>query len=272
MTTRDWILEFTGNTTGILRPGLTRLLFSTLLINMNTEHLRALWAEAIHLSEIEPNREEAIQFVKKHEDFSLFDSMNDTTLLVTFTGLVVFEKKYHLKYGSTTPASHCYMRLLERVHRGILDKEFIYDVGDWSAEYSDNEYIPMDNYRGLGPRAYYAFLDEHYARMNAEIEQSKARKEKKLAEGRKKVELANEAHQQRLDTIGRLKKLPVEEGIRTIISEGKCAYYYYELIEWWLTNNMLDDTQLKQILAILPEKSTKHNMRLRKHLMGLSQD
>ena len=239
---------------------------------MNTEELRQLWYEAIHCCEIEPNGEEAIQFVRKHEDFSLFDSMDDKTLLLTFIGLVVYEKKYQLKYGSTTPASHCYMRLLDRVYEGRLDKEFIYDVGDWSAEYSDNTYIPMNNHRGLGPRAYYAFLDKYITRVNVEIELSKERKRIKREEGRKKVAIAKEKHQRRLDTIESLKKRPIEEGIQVLVNGENCVYYYYELIEWWLTNNLLSDIDKKRVLALLPEKSTKHNMKLRKYLIGLAQE
>jgi len=45
--------------------------------------------------------------------------------------------------------------LLARANNGRMDKEFIYDVGDWAADYSDNGYVPMGNYRGYGPRRYY---------------------------------------------------------------------------------------------------------------------
>ena len=123
---------------------------------MDKESLVSLWHAAIHLSEIEPDENEAIRFVMKYKDLSMFDKMDERTLLVTFVGLVVYEKKFHIKLGSTTPASRCYVHLINRARRGELDLEFIYDVGDWAAEYSDNPYVPMDNCRGLGPRAYYA--------------------------------------------------------------------------------------------------------------------
>ena len=236
---------------------------------MDTETLRKVWQEAIYLCEIEPNKEEAIQFVKKHENFALFDSMDGQTLLVTFVGLVVFEKKYQLKYGSTTPASHCYMRLLDMAQKGLIDQEFVYDVGDWSAEYSDNSYIPMDNYRGLGPRAYYSFRNALNARQTAEKELSKEKKKLKIEEGRKKVEAAKVKHIQRLKTIERLKETTVEEGIREITKGEKNIYYYHELIEWWLANKMLDSQQKQFVYDLYPEKTTRHNKRLKKHLQSL---
>lgn len=123
---------------------------------MNTEVYRQLWKEAIHLCEIEPNEEEATSFVwRYHRDYSAFGSMDDKTLLLTFVGLVVYEQKFHIKQGSTTPASRCYWELLERVNKGSIDKEFVYDVGDWAADYSDNDYIPMGNCHGYGPRRYF---------------------------------------------------------------------------------------------------------------------
>ena len=118
---------------------------------------REMWLEAIHLCEIEQNEEEATLFVRRYYDKTsdIFAPMDDKTLLLTFVGLVVYEQKFHMKYGSTTPASFCYRELLARANNGRMDKEFIYDVGDWAADYSDNGYVPMGNYRGYGPRRYY---------------------------------------------------------------------------------------------------------------------
>lgn len=118
---------------------------------------RELWQKAIHLCEIEPSKDEAEAFVYKYWDKgeSVFEHMDDRTLLLTFVGLVVYEKKFHIKLGSTTPAAFCYSVLMRRARN--LDIEFVYDVGDWAADYSDNGYVPMGNYRGYGPRQYYYF-------------------------------------------------------------------------------------------------------------------
>ena len=132
---------------------------------MDTEEYRKLWKEAICLCEMEPNKEEAISFVMHYYDKPprMFESMDDRRLLLTFIGLVVYEKKFHMKFGSTTPASFCYQELLNR--GSSFDRDFIYDVGDWAADYSDNSYVPMGNYRGYGPRKYFAFLDEYESRV-----------------------------------------------------------------------------------------------------------
>ena len=116
------------------------------IVIMETEEFRNIWEEAIRSCELEQNEVEAKSFVWHYYDNnSIFKSMNDRNLLLTFVGLVVYEKKYQIKLGSTTPASFCYSELLRRVDKGSLDRDFIYDVGDWAADYSDNGYIPMGN-------------------------------------------------------------------------------------------------------------------------------
>lgn len=129
---------------------------------MSVEENRILWQEAIRLCEMEPNKEEAESFVWGYynKGCRIFESMDDRTLLLTFVGLVVYEKKFQMKFGSTTPAAFCYQELLSRANDKRIDKEFIYDVGDWAAEYSDNGYVPMGNYRGYGPRRYFGISTE----------------------------------------------------------------------------------------------------------------
>lgn len=125
---------------------------------MGTGEYRTLWKEAVCLCEEEPNKDEAVSFVMHYYDRpQLFDSMDDRSLLLTFIGLVVYEKKFNLGLGSTTPTTFCYEELLKRADNGYLDKEFVYDVGDWAAEYSDNSYVPMGTYRGYGPRQFLLF-------------------------------------------------------------------------------------------------------------------
>ena len=61
---------------------------------MDTEEYRKLWKEAICLCEMEPNKEETISFVMHYYDKPprMFESMDDRRLLLTFIGLVVYEK------------------------------------------------------------------------------------------------------------------------------------------------------------------------------------
>ena len=152
---------------------------------MTTEEYRTLWKEAIHLCEIEPNEQEAKAFVNSYYNNWTFDKLGDKELFLTFVGLVVYEQKFKMKFGSTTPASKCYRELLSRI--GHLDKEFVYDVGDWASEYSDNAYVPMDTYRGYGPREYYAFWDAYEARVASEQKAKAERIAKLREEGRKKL-------------------------------------------------------------------------------------
>ena len=97
---------------------------------MEIEEYRKLWKEAIHLCELEPNEEEATSFVRRYYNRNsfFFSSMDDRTLLLTFVGLVVYEKKFHLQYGSTSPAIFCYRALLNRANLKELNKKFIFDI------------------------------------------------------------------------------------------------------------------------------------------------
>lgn len=133
---------------------------------MTTEEYRKLWQEVIRLCEMEANKEEAESFVWGYynKDCHVFESMDDRKLLLTFIGLVVYEKKFQMKFGSTTPAAFCYQELLSRANDKRMDKVFIYDVGDWAADYSDNGYVPMGNYRGYGPRRYFGIEIEKHAK------------------------------------------------------------------------------------------------------------
>ena len=197
----------------------------------------------------------------------LFDSMDDRSLLLTFIGLVVYEKKFHMKFGSTTPASFCYRELLNRLSR--LDRDLVYDIGDWAAEYSDNSYVPMGNYRGYGPRQYFAFWDDYESRVALERQAKEERLERKRAEGRAKVKAAKLKHQERLNTIQQLREKTIEDCMLVIEKSDKSVFYYYELIEEWFNNNSLSDKQKKHILSMFPLCSTKHNNRKRKYLETL---
>ncbi|MBP5498707.1 MAG: hypothetical protein J6X81_05000 [Muribaculaceae bacterium] len=232
---------------------------------MDTEEYRTLWKEAIRLCEEEQNKEEAISFVMHYHDKPrLFDSMDDRSLLLTFIGLVVYEKKFHMKFGSTTPASFCYRELLNRLSR--LDRDFVYDIGDWAAEYSDNSYVPMGNYRGYGPRQYFAFWDDYESRVALERQAKEERLERKRAEGRAKVEAAKLRHLERLNTIQQLREKTIEDCILVIEKSDESVFYYYELIEEWFNNKSLSDNQKEKILSMFPINSTRHNIRKRKNL------
>lgn len=232
---------------------------------MDTEEYRTLWKEAICLCEEETNKEEAISFVMHYFDKPrLFGSMDDRSLLLTFIGLVVYEKKFHMKFGSTTPASFCYRELLNRLSR--LDRDFVYDIGDWAAEYSDNSYVPMGNYRGYGPRQYFAFWDDYKSRVALERQAKEERLERKRAEGKAKVEAAKLRHIERLNTIQQLKEKTIEDCMLVIEKSDKSVFYYYELIEEWFNNKSLSDNQKEKILSMFPINSTRHNIRKRKNL------
>jgi hypothetical protein len=235
---------------------------------MNIEEYRKLWQEAIHLCEIEPNKEEAESFVWGYynKDSRFFSPMDDRKLLLTFVGLVVYEKKFQMKFGSTTPAAFCYQELLSRVNDKRIDKEFVYDVGDWAAEYSDNGYVPMGNYRGYGPRRYFSFWRENELRVASEKQAKQERIEKKRAEGKAKVEAAKRKHLERLDAIRQLRTKPVNEVVSIIEHSQKPVFYYIELIEEWLTAGLLNESQKEKIISWFPSSSTRHNNRLKKHL------
>jgi hypothetical protein len=232
---------------------------------MGTEEYRTLWKEAVCLCEEEPNKDEAVSFVMHYYDRpQLFDSMDDRSLLLTFIGLVVYEKKFHMKFGSTTPASFCYAELLNRLSR--FDRDLVYDIGDWAAEYSDNSYVPMGTYRGYGPRQFFAFRDDYESRVVLERQTKEERLEKKRAEGRAKLEAAKLKHQERLNAIQQLKEKTIEDCIEIIGKSDKSVFYYYELIEEWFNNISLSDNQKEKILSMFPTNSTSHNNRKRKYL------
>jgi hypothetical protein len=234
---------------------------------MGTEEYRILWKEAVCLCEEEPNKDEAVSFVMHYYDEpQLFDSMDDRSLLLTFIGLVVYEKKINLGLGSTTPTTFCYEELLKRADNGYLDIEFVYDVGDWAAEYSDNSYVPMGNFRGYGHRQYFAYWDEYRARVALEKQAKEERLERKRAEGRAKVKAAKLKHQERLNTIQQLKEKTIEDCIEIIGKSDMSVFYYYELIEEWFNNISLSDNQKEKILSMFPTNSTNHNNRKRKYL------
>lgn len=238
---------------------------------MTTAEYRKLWKDAIRLCELEPNEVEATSFVWSYYNKSIdfFGSMDDKTLLLTFIGLVVYEQKFHMKFGSTTPAAFCYQELLARANNGRMDREFIYDVGDWAADYSDNDYVPMCTYRGYGPRQYYKFWADYETRVWTEKEAARIRKEKLLAEGREKVEAAKRNHQERLETIRQLREKPIDESLHIIKQSGKSVFYYIDLIEEWFQKKSLSDDQKEKILSLFPYKSTRHNNRKRKSLENL---
>ncbi len=239
---------------------------------MGAEEYRKIWKEAIRLCELEQNEDEATSFVwKYHRNCKVFASMDDKTLLLTFVGLVVYEQKFHIKQGSTTPTSRCYWELLGRANNGSIDKEFIYDVGDWAADYSDNDYIPMGHCRGFGPRKYYKFWEEYQTRVWEEKEAARIRKEILLEEGRKKVEAAKRKHQERLNVIQQLRDKSVDESILTIEQSYKPVFYYIELIEDWFKTKSLSGEQREKILSMFPLKSTRHNNRIRKYLESISE-
>lgn len=239
---------------------------------MTTEEYRKLWQEAIRLCEMEPNKDVAMVFIKYYSSSlgnSKYASMDNKELLLTFVKLVVYEQKFHIKLGSTTPTKFCYRKLLARADENRIDREFVYDVGDWAADYSDNEYVPMDTYRGYGPRKYYAFWRDYELRKAAEQQAKEKRLERLRAEGRAKVKAAKRKHQERLDTIQQLRDMGVDESITFIEKSGKPVFYFIELIEDLFKYGSLSDDQKEKLLSMFPTQSTKHNKRLRKYFETL---
>ena len=121
----------------------------------------------------------------------LFKEMDDRNLFLTFIALVVYEKKINPPFGlgSTTPAKFCYRELLQRVVNLEFTLDFIYDVGDWAAEYSYNKEIPMGGHGG--PRKYFAFWRQYE-------ERTKKEKEDAIIRRKEKKRLKAEAHAERL--------------------------------------------------------------------------
>ena len=238
---------------------------------MDTEEYIKVWQEAIHLCELEPNEEEATSFVRRYYNRNsfFFSSMDDRTLLLTFVGLVVYEKKFHLQYGSTSPAIFCYRALLNKANFKEMDKKFIFDIGDWAADYSDNGYVPMGNYRGYGPREYYKFLEEYQTRVSEEKAAAQKRKEERLAEGREKALATKRKHQERKEIIQQLRDKTVDESLSIIKQSGKSVFYYIDLIEEWFQKKTLSEEQKEDVLSLFPCKSTRHNNRRKKNLEKL---
>lgn len=259
---------------------------------MTLEDYRTLWKETIHLCEIETDEEQAKEFVwHYYSNTNGFENMSDRDLLITFVGLVVYETRFFgiNGLGSATPAKFCYRELYHRNHcnlslmKGLefdkyhLDKistdgmgaEFVLDLGDWAAEYATNSYIPMDTYRGFGPREHYAFWKAYETRVTSEQLAKAERIAKLREEGRKKVEAAKAKHKARLETINELRNKPVEECIEIIESSDKSVFYYIELIVEWFRSKSLDDETKTYILSMFPLDSTRHNIRLRKRIEDL---
>lgn len=241
---------------------------------MDTEEYRRLWKEEIRICEMESSKEKAESFVLSFYNIgnSGFCSIDDKNLLLIFVGLVVYEKKFQMKFGSTTPAAFCYQELLSRANDKRIDKMFIYDVGDWAADYSDNEYVPMCTYRGYGPRQYFAFWHDYELRVAAEQRAKEKKLERLRAEGRSKVEAAKRKHQERLDTIQELKEKSVDDCLAIIEQSEKPVFYYYELIKEWFKSDSLSNDQREKILSMFPSKSTRQNNRMRKYLETLDRD
>lgn len=238
---------------------------------MTTEEYIQLWKDAIHLCEVETNKQEAESFIMQYYDggTSKFCSMDDRTLLVTFVGLVVYEQKFKVKMGSTTPTSACFYQLLQRSYHNNFEREFILDVGDWAAEYSDNEYVPMGNCRGYGPRRFFEFQTELSARIQSEQTAKQERLRLRHEAGEKKVEAAKERHQQRLSDVQKLMEKDVDEVISDIEQSGKSAFYYKETIQLLVDGEKISKENKKRLLALFPEKSTKHNNKFRKQIEEL---
>ncbi len=77
---------------------------------MKTLEYQKLWEETLQSCESETDAEKATNFVHRFYNTGthLFQKMDDGNLFVTFIALVVYEKKFNLHYGSTTPAKFCY--------------------------------------------------------------------------------------------------------------------------------------------------------------------
>ena len=158
-----------------------------------TLEYQKLWKETLQSCESETDVEKAANFVHRYYDSGthLFKEMDDRNLFLTFIALVVYEKKINPPFGlgSTTPAKFCYRELLQRVVNLEFTLDFIYDVGDWAAEYSYNKEIPMGGHGG--PREYFAFWRQYE-------ERTKKEKEDAIIRRKEKKRLKAEAHAERL--------------------------------------------------------------------------
>lgn len=239
---------------------------------MTTEEYYQLWKQTIRVCELESNKDEATAFVHSYYDHNeLFRNLDDKNLLVVFIGLVVYEERFNLKYGSTSPAVWCYKEIQNRINVGKYNKDLMYDVGEWAANYSKNPYVPMGTWRNLGPIEYDKFLAEYKDRLDAEITAKEERVKKRIEEGKKKVEKAKKKHKERIAILNELRNRPVNEAILYIEESIKPVFYYVELIEDWFEKNILTDEQKDKIISMFPTKSTRHNIRMRKKMIAYSQ-
>ena len=239
---------------------------------MTTEEYNQLWKQTIRVCELEPNKDEATAFVHSYYDHNeLFRNMDDKNLFVVFIGLVVYEERFNLKYGSTSPAVWCYRELQNRANLGQYNTDLMYDVGEWAACYSKNPYVPMGTWRNLGPREYDKFLAEYRDRLDEEIKAKEERVKKRIEEGKKKVEKAKKQHEERIAILNELRNRPVSEALLYMEESMKPVFYYVELIEDWFEKNILTDEQKDKIISMFPTKSTRHNIRIRKKIIAYSQ-
>lgn len=243
---------------------------------MTIQDYRKLWKQALHLCEIEKNIDEAASFTRNYfNNNKMFERLDEKQLFLVFIGLVVYEEKIDTFYGSTSPAAWCYQELLKRVDADKYDRELIYDVGDWAAKYSSNPYVPMGTRHNFGPRKYFEYEKERHKelekRIAAEQIARKAKEERvkrRIEEGKKKVEEAKKKHQERLKILQDLRNRTIPEALSYICEGKKPIFYYIELVEDWFKNGELTDEQKGEILAMFPDKSTKHNNRIKKRLLG----
>lgn len=236
---------------------------------MNKEEYSRLWKDAILLCENETNKDEAESFVHGYyNNNSRFECLDNRILFITFIGLAIYEEKFGLRYGSTSPASWCFQEILKRVDRGEYDKEFIYDVGDWAATYTQNPYIPMGTRRGFGPRAYFAFYKALEERNYLEKIKREEIKQKRKEEGLAKLAETRQRHLKRKEDIRQLRELPIKDCIQVIQKGEKNIFYYIDLIDDWIRNNRLSKEQQDTIISLFPQNSTKHNNRRLKELLS----
>ena len=217
---------------------------------MDKEEYSRLWKDAIVLCENETNKDEAESFVQGYyNNNSRFECLDNRNLFITFIGLAIYEEKFELRYGSTSPASWCFYEILKRTDRGEYDKEFIYDVGDWAASYTQNPYIPMGTHRGFGPRAFFDFYKAVEERSYLEKINSEEIKQKRKEEGLAKLAKTKQRHLNRKETIRQLRELPIKDCILVIQKGEKNIFYYIDLIEDWFRNNRLIKEQQDIIIS-----------------------
>ncbi len=236
-----------------------------------------LWKQAIHLCETEPNINEAVSFVHSYYNHNeKFTCLDEKTLFMVFIGLVVYEERFCLQYGSTSPATWCFHEILSRMNNGKYDKELTYDIGDWAARYAKNPYIPMGTCRGFGPRAYIKFEQErklrefeHLRRMRKQQDAKEKRTKKHILEAQNKIKVAKKRQQERLAILQDLRNKTIPEALKYIAESRKSIFYFIEIIKEWFASQRLTNDQKESILQLFPNKSTKHNIKIKKQLLEL---